>query len=341
MACFGHRPISLPLSRPLITPRMLPLRRRLAAVASVVLVAPMLRAVPFATVDPASAAPASAAPASTAPASVAYAQPQTAALVAFVEAAAQQIASRGEASFPDFRQPGGPWLEGDRYLFVWDLEGNRYVYPPDLEHESGNQLEMQDLTGRAVGRMLVEQATSPAGRGWVHYQWRRVNRADRRPVWKSTYVMRVTAPSGRTYLVGSGLYESPIEKAFVVQEVDAAAALLQSHGRAAFPQLRDRRGRFWFHETYVFVDTAQGVELVNPAFPAVEGRDIRDLRDLEGRPMVREYIDLAMKRGSGWTTYLWPRPDGSRTPVRKTTYVRRVVTPEGETLIVGAGLYEP
>ena len=259
----------------------------------------------------------------------------------FVEEAAAEIATRGEASFDDFRRAGGPWLEGDRYLFVWDLEGNRYVYPPDIEHESGNQLEMQDLTGRAVGRMLVEQASSAAGRGWVHYQWRRTNRDDRRPVWKSSYVMRVTAPSGRTYLVGSGLYESPMEKAFVVQEVDAAAELLERRGRAVFPLLRDPRGRFWFHETYVFVDTPQGVELVNPAFASVEGRNILGLRDAEGRPMVKEYIDQAMRRGSGWTTYLWPRPDGSRTPVRKTTYVRRVQTPDGETLIVGAGLYEP
>jgi signal transduction histidine kinase len=57
--------------------------------------------------------------------------------------------------------------------------------------------------------------------------------------------------------------------------------------------------------------------------------------------MVQEMIDLALRQGSGWTTYLWPRPNGSRTPVRKTTYVQRVQTPDGETLIVGAGLYEP
>lgn len=295
---------------------------------------------PLQAAPPAPSGTAAGSPAPAAASPTEYASSDVAGLVAFVTQAAAEIAARGEASFDDFRRPGGPWLEGDRYLFVWDLQGNRYVYPPDIEHESGNQLEMQDLTGRAVGHMLVDQASAPAGRGWVHYQWRRTNRDDRRPVWKSSYVMRVTAPSGRTYLVGSGLYEAPIEKAFVVQEVEAAAELLQRRGRAAFPLLRDRRGRFWFHETYVFVDTPEGVELVNPAFTAVEGRNILGLRDAEGRPMVKEYIDLAMRQGSGWTSYLWPRP-GSRTPARKTTYVRRVQTPEGETLIVGAGLYAP
>lgn len=335
MACFGVRVFaSLPW-------HVIP-RRRGAALLGGLLLAGIGAPLVAAGAPPAPSANPSARPVAK-PAAVtqAYANNETASLVHFVEQAAAEIAARGEASFDDFRRPGGPWLEGDRYLFVWDLEGNRYVYPPDIEHESGNQLEMQDFTGRAVGRMLVEQASSAAGRGWVHYQWRRTNRDDRRPVWKSSYVMRVTAPSGRTYLVGSGLYESPIEKAFVVQEVDAAAELLERRGRAAFPLLRDPRGRFWFHETYVFVDTPQGVELVNPAFASVEGRNILGLRDAEGRPMVKEYIDQAMRRGSGWTTYLWPRPDGSRTPVRKTTYVRRVQTPDGETLIVGAGLYEP
>lgn len=272
---------------------------------------------------------------------VAYAHQATRELVEFVEQAATVIRDRGEGSFAAFRSADSRWQQGDRYLFVWDLQGNRYVYPPDPEHEAGNQLEMQDLTGRPVGRRLVEQAASPLGSGWVHYQWRRPGSRDRRPVWKSSYVKQVIAPSGRTYLVGSGLYEAPVEKAFVVQEVNAAADLLHRRGRAAFPELRDRLGRFWFHETYVFVDTPAGVELVNPAFSTVEGRSILNLRDASGKPMVREYIDLAMRRGSGWTTYLWPRPDGSKTPVPKSTYVRRVVTPEGETLIVGAGLYEP
>ncbi|MFM7734035.1 MAG: cache domain-containing protein, partial [Cyanobium sp.] len=111
-----------------------------------------------------------------------YAQPATRELVAFVQEAAAEIRRRGEESFEEFRRSGSRWLQGDRYLFAWDLQGNRYVYPPDPEHEGGNQLEMQDLTGRPVGRRLVEQASSPQGEGWVHYQWRRPG-GDRRPVW--------------------------------------------------------------------------------------------------------------------------------------------------------------
>jgi len=208
----------------------------------------------------------------------AYANPETRSLVALVEAAAQEVASRGEASFPEFRIKGGRWFQGDRYVFVLDLEGNSYVYPPNPKSEGVSFLGFQDLGGKPFGRMFVERGTEAEGRGWVHYQWQRPNPNDRRPIWKSTYLTRVTAPSGKRYLVAGGLYEAPMEKAFVVEEVEAAAALLAKQGRPAFDQLRDRKGRFYFHDTYVFVDTPEGVELVNPAFPEVEGRNILELR---------------------------------------------------------------
>lgn len=262
-------------------------------------------------------------------------------VVALVEKARDEIATRGEAAFVDFRRKGSQWFEGDRYIFVWDLNGNRLVYPPDPAHERQNELAMEDINGKPVGRMLLERASSPQGRGWVHYQWLRPTPNSRRPIWKSSYVVRVTAPSGKTYLVGSGTYEGRVEKAFVVEEVRAAAALLRRQGRAAFPELRDPRSRFHFHETYIFVDTPAGVELVNPAFPELEGKNLMALRDASGKPMVQEYIRLALDKGSGWTTYLWPQPERSRLPLEKHTYVERVVTPQGETLIVGSGIYEP
>lgn len=261
-------------------------------------------------------------------------------LVAFVDAAAAAVAREGEQAFPAFRQRGGRWFQGERYVFVLSPEGERIVYPPDPREEGNNLAREMDITGKPFGRMLVERAGDPGGRGWVHYQWRRPGANERRPVWKSTYVVRVQAPSGRTYLVGSGLYEAPMERAFVIQEVNAAAELLQRQGRAAFPVLRDRRERFSFRDTYVFVDTPKGVEVVNPGFPELEGRNLIDLRDASGAPMVRNYINLALQQGSGWTSYWWPQPDASRLPLRKVAYVRKVVTPQGETLIVGAGVYE-
>jgi hypothetical protein len=208
--------------------------------------------------------------------------PENQALVAFVDAAAGEIIKKGEAVFPEFRQKNGRWFRGERYVFVMDLEGNRYVYPPDPANERVNLLADRDLGGKPIGKLLVDRARQGDGRGWVHYQWNRPQPEHRRPVWKSTYVVRVQAPSGKTYLVGSGIYEGPMEKSFVVDEVNAAVRLLQVQGRAGFDQLRDPASRFVFRDTYVFVNSPDGVELVNAGFPELEGRNLMGLEDAEG-----------------------------------------------------------
>jgi signal transduction histidine kinase len=280
-------------------------------------------------------------PANSENARLSYAYPENQALVAFVDAAAGEIIKKGEAVFPEFRQKNGRWFRGERYVFVMDLEGNRYVYPPDPANERVNLLADRDLGGKPIGKLLVDRARQGDGRGWVHYQWNRPQPEHRRPVWKSTYVVRVQAPSGKTYLVGSGIYEGPMEKSFVVDEVNAAVRLLQVQGRAGFDQLRDPASRFVFRDTYVFVNSPDGVELVNAGFPELEGRNLMGLEDAEGQPMVRNYIQLALERDSGWISYLWPQPDRSLLPIRKSTYVSKVVLPDGEILVVGAGLYTP
>jgi signal transduction histidine kinase len=201
-------------------------------------------------------------------------------------------------------------------------------------NERQNVLGLEDVGGKPIGRMFVE--TAREGGGWVHYQWNRPH--DPEPIWKSTYIVDVTAPAGMRYLIGSGVYVGRVEKAFLVQEVDAAAALLAREGRAAFDRLRDSKDRFFFHDTYVFVTSATGVELVNPAFPDIEGRNLWDAKDMEGSYLVRDYVTGALEHGSVWTSYLWPRPGMPEQPVRKTTYAKKVVV-EGEPLIVGAGIY--
>lgn len=265
-----------------------------------------------------------------------YEYPETRDLVNFVRAAADAIRTEGEAAFPAFRQQGGKWFQGDRYVFVWDLRGNRYVYPPDPAHEHGNQANLLDIDGKPIGRMIIDAASGPTGEGWVHYQWDRPGSPE--PSWKSTYVMGVGSPAGKVYLVGSGAYNMRVERAFVTRVVDQAAALLQREGRAAFATLRDKRSPFFFHDTYVFVTSADGVELVNPAFPSLEGRSVMDVRDAKGKLMAREYIDAAKQHGTAWESYYWPRP-GTQEPVRKLTYVRKVRV-GNEDLIVGAGIYE-
>jgi signal transduction histidine kinase len=264
---------------------------------------------------------------------------QVEALVGQVKAARAAVERGGEAVFAEFRQRGGRWFRGDSYIVVLGSDGRSVVYPPDPRGEGLNYVNFQDLGGKPFGRQILAVADSSSGRGWVHYQWRRPNPGDRRPVWKATYAERVTAPSGRTYLVLSGLYEPPMTRAFVEDAVNNAAELLQRQGRAAFETLRDPLGPSYYQDTYVFVLDRNGTLLLNPAFPELEGRNLLQWPDPAERATAAASLKAVLEQGSTWTTYRWPRPSASQLPESKTTYLRKVVLPGGEVLIVGSGMY--
>jgi signal transduction histidine kinase len=86
-----------------------------------------------------------------------------------------------------------------------------------------------------------------------------------------------------------------------------------------------------------FVDRADGTELVNPAQPSLEGKNLIDVKDVKGERLVRDYIAAAEKEGSAWVDYYWYKP-GRNVPALKHTYVRKVQS-EGNTYVVGSGFY--
>jgi len=264
-----------------------------------------------------------------------YQLQETRDLIAFVREAAGEIMTKGEKAFPQFREKDSTWFRGDRYIFVLDMEGTRYVYPLGPEDEQKNVLDVTDVTGKPIYRMFIETVSGPGGKGWVHYQWNRPNSLH--PTWKSTYLLRTPSPSGKEFIVGCGIYNMRMERAFIVDAVDSAVALLEKQGTGGFKTLRDKRSKFIFKDTYVFVTSIKGRELVNPAFPILEGRFIRDAVDARGTRIVRNYIKVIQEQGFGWVDYLWPKP-GEAIPAKKTVYVKKAVI-DGKEYVVGAGIY--
>jgi signal transduction histidine kinase len=252
-----------------------------------------------------------------------------------VRRAASLLGSQGEAAYAELRREGSEWLHDDIYLFVLTMDGIRAMHAAEPESEGRDDSALEDVLGRPMIRMMLEIAAAPAGEGWVHYMYPQPGSIF--PAWKSTFVKRVTFPSGEQHVVGCGIYNMTMDESFIEDVVERAAALVAERGAGAFGELRDRRGEFIFMDTYVFVQTPDGTEMVNPGQPALEGRDLSDLKDLAGNLSVREEIAAAMNEGSAWVDLIWFRP-GDNTPARKGTYVRRVDAPDG-TWIVGSGIY--
>jgi quercetin dioxygenase-like cupin family protein len=171
--------------------------------------------------------------------------------------------------------------------------------------------------------------------GWLHYIYNEPGSIF--PAWKSSFVKQVTFPSGQVHIVGCGIYNMQLDQAFIEDIVNRAARLVMEKGKNAFSLFRDKKGPFFFMDCYVFVMDPRGTELVNPAQPSLEGRNLLGMKDLTGKEMVREEIEAVMNTGEAWVEMYWYKPGDNR-PALKKVFLKKVMFGQ-ETYLIGSGFY--
>jgi len=85
---------------------------------------------------------------------------------------------------------------------------------------------------------------------------------------------------------------------------------------------------------YFFVYDYDGVNIAHPRKPQLEGKNLYDFQDDNGKYLIRELIDKA-KQGGGYTRYLWDKPSGGKS-VEKLSYS---IGLDKWQWMVGTGLY--
>jgi cytochrome c len=116
-----------------------------------------------------------------------------------------------------------------------------------------------------------------------------------------------------------------------------AVALIKASGNEkAFAEFTNPANTsFHDRDLYVFVYDINGNCVAHGINPKMVGRKLLELRDGEGKYIVRGFIDAAASAaGNGWVEYKWPNPS-TNTVETKAGYVERV----GD-LIVGSGIYK-
>jgi len=88
-------------------------------------------------------------------------------------------------------------------------------------------------------------------------------------------------------------------------------------------------------DLYVVVYTLDGKNLAQGANPKLVGKDLINLKDPEGFPLIQKFVELAKTKGSGWVEgYKFMNPVSQKME-KKAMYLERV----GDTL-VGCGIYK-
>ena len=127
----------------------------------------------------------------------------------------------------------------------------------------------------------------------------------------------------------------------LVKLVEDAATLMERKGTAAFAEFR-RKGSRWFKDQYfLFVYDVAGTNTFHATIPELVGKNLMDLRDMNGKPLIRFITDVCRKPqpdAHAWVFYLWQEKNEFE-PKWKSAYIRKVVMPDGEVCAIGAGHY--
>lgn len=125
-------------------------------------------------------------------------------------------------------------------------------------------------------------------------------------------------------------------KTEAVAMVQRVEAMFKRNGAAATFKAVDDKSNKAFHQgdLYAFIFTLKGLCVAHGASPAPIGKNLIDLRDPDGKFLVRALISVAENPGRGWVDYKWPNPITHKIE-DKTSYVEIL----GKKYWVGVGAY--
>jgi signal transduction histidine kinase len=125
-----------------------------------------------------------------------------------------------------------------------------------------------------------------------------------------------------------------VTKAEAEAMVKKALAYLKANGREkTFAEIDRKDGQFADRDLYLTVYGTDGVVRAHGANAKMIGKNLMELKDVDGKAFVKERVEMAKKKAPFWQDYKFNNPvSGKIEP--KTMYC----TPE-EDLIVCGGVY--
>lgn len=126
-------------------------------------------------------------------------------LIAKVKQAAELVKNKGEASFPDFDDPNGPWVFGGTYVFIMKCDETKLATHPIKPKLIGRDLStIKDKFGNYFFSQMCEASKNPKG-GWTEYYWPKPG--EKQQSRKISFTIPIP---GTPYQAGAGLYDDTI-----------------------------------------------------------------------------------------------------------------------------------
>jgi cytochrome c len=118
-----------------------------------------------------------------------------------------------------------------------------------------------------------------------------------------------------------------VKKAVAYMKENGKDKAFTEFGNTANTQFHDR-------DLYIFVYDLNGNNLAHGNNPKMVGKNLIDMKDHDGKYIIKGFVDMANAKGTGWVDYKWPNPV-TKAIEQKSSYIEKV-----DNLIVGAGIYK-
>ena len=121
----------------------------------------------------------------------------------------------------------------------------------------------------------------------------------------------------------------------VVAQVKKAVAFYKANGREkTLAEMNNKDGQFAKGEDYVDVHDTHGVCVAHPVSPGIVGLNRMEAADPDGKQWIKEMVQAAKAKSSGWLTYKRKNPVSGKIE-NKLAYWERA-----DDLLLKAGTYE-
>jgi signal transduction histidine kinase len=114
----------------------------------------------------------------------------------------------------------------------------------------------------------------------------------------------------------------------------AVATIRKDGGPKAYPEINDRKGPFVVRDLYIAVYGLDGVVRAHGGNANMIGRNLIELKDIDGKAFVRERVELARTQNSFWHEYQFTHPETKKIEPKR-MYCERL-----QDMVVCGGIYK-
>jgi len=247
---------------------------------------------------------------------------------ALLSRAVDFMEANGDKALATFSR-SSEFVEDDLYVYVLNEKGVIEASGGASYYLIGrNVFDYRDSEGKLLFQEILAEANR-SGSGIINYRWLNMQRG--KVERKTTYFSKV---GDKVLAVGYYTPRASPEQArsMMWRAIDE----LNRRGEAALADFNDISGGFVLDDTYVFVVEIESKRmLAHGSMPRLIGRNVSDLKDAEGMPIIEPMLDMVTRKGEGELSYRWRNPATGKVE-NKHTFVRKA-----GKYMVGVGYYNP